>query len=105
MKSTENINIEDYPLMLTVKEVSQILRVSKRIGYEVMGRKDFPLTNVGRHKKVYRDSFFEWMNSESNVEFNLTSASESKKTSNLEMDIRELCKSIGEALIKFGNKN
>lgn len=51
----------DFPIMLTVNEVSQILGTSKRLAYEIMGKKDFPLIKIGRHKKVYRDSFFKWM--------------------------------------------
>jgi excisionase family DNA binding protein len=102
MKVKENQNIADYPLMLTVNEVSQILGTSKRLAYEIMGRKDFPLTKIGRHKKVYRDSFFEWMNQNDTIGFKVA-VTEPKKTNEFELELRELCKTVGEALIKFGN--
>jgi predicted DNA-binding transcriptional regulator AlpA len=56
-------NVNDYPVVLTAKEVAQILQVSKPLAYQLMGQPDFPLMkDMGRTKRVLRDRFFEWMN-------------------------------------------
>jgi excisionase family DNA binding protein len=57
---------EQYPLVMTAKHVSEILGCSLRVAYEVMEQKGFPLIRVGRHKKVNRDAFFRWMESQAN---------------------------------------
>jgi len=58
MKKNE---IETFPLILTAKEVSFILKISKPSAYEVMNRADFPLIKIGRCKRVLRDEFFRWL--------------------------------------------
>lgn len=58
---------EDYPLVLTVKEVMEILGIGRRVAYELMDRTDFPGIKVGpKLKRVNRDKFFEWLEKESN---------------------------------------
>ncbi len=57
----KKINEDDYPLILTAKEISQILKVSKPTAYEIMSRKGFPLLRIGRCKRVIRDEFFGWL--------------------------------------------
>lgn len=52
---------EDFPLILTATEVSEIIFVSKRVAYEIMERPDFPLIRIGRCKRVSRDAFFHWL--------------------------------------------
>ena len=61
MKTTE-----DYPLVLTADHVAEIMSVSKRIAYEIMEYKGFPLIRLGRLKRVNRDSFFDWMEKQAN---------------------------------------
>ena len=39
-------NIEDYPMVLTAKEIGEILKVSKPTAYELMNRSDFPLKKL-----------------------------------------------------------
>lgn len=56
-----NKEIEDYPLILTAKEVSEILNISKPTAYELMRNKDFPLLRIGRCKRVIREEFLEWL--------------------------------------------
>jgi excisionase family DNA binding protein len=51
----------DYPLILTVAEITEILSISKPTAYELMNRVDFPLLQIGRCKRVYRDDFFEYV--------------------------------------------
>lgn len=57
-------NVEGYPIVLTAKEISQILKVSKPTAYELMNRSDFPLLRIGRCKRVLREAFFEWLSAE-----------------------------------------
>ncbi len=52
---------ENYPIILTAKEISQILKVSKPTAYEIMEKRDFPLIRFGRCKRVLRDEFFTWL--------------------------------------------
>ncbi len=56
--------LQDYPLVLQVDHIAEILGVSKRVAYEVMERKGFPLVRVGRLKRVNRDAFFKWLESQ-----------------------------------------
>ncbi len=53
--------IGTYPLVLTAKEISLILKISKPSAYEVMKRSDFPLIKIGRCKRVLREEFFVWL--------------------------------------------
>lgn len=52
---------EDYPLILTAKEISEILQISKPTAYQLMEVSNFPVIKVGRCKRVLRDRFFEWL--------------------------------------------
>lgn len=57
----ENKDKFDYPIVLTAKEISEILKISKPSAYELMKRNDFPVVQLGRCKRVMRDDFFEWL--------------------------------------------
>ncbi|KAB2335115.1 helix-turn-helix domain-containing protein [Bacillus mesophilum] len=57
----ENKDRLEYPIVLTAKEISKILKISKPSSYELMKRSDFPLVQIGRCKRVLRDDFFEWL--------------------------------------------
>lgn len=52
---------KDYPILLTVTEVSEILGVSRRVAYEIMDTPKFPLIKIRRSKRVNRDDFFAWL--------------------------------------------
>lgn len=57
-----NWNIDnEYPEYLNAKMVSKILSCSLRNAYEIMNRADFPLIQIGRTKRVKRESFFSWL--------------------------------------------
>ncbi|MED0759104.1 helix-turn-helix domain-containing protein [Aneurinibacillus thermoaerophilus] len=54
--------VEDYPLILTVNHICEILSISKPTAYELFKRKDFPaLPLPGRIRRVQRDAFFRWL--------------------------------------------
>lgn len=53
---------KDYPLVLTAKEVQEILNVGRRVAYELMDEEDFPCVRLGNKlKRVGRDDFFDWL--------------------------------------------
>lgn len=52
---------ENYPLVLTAKDISHILKISKPTAYEMMNQSDFPTLKIGRCKRVLRDEFFKWI--------------------------------------------
>lgn len=54
-------NITDYPILMRVEHVAEILNVSKRVAYEIMDEKGFPLIRIRRSKRVNREDFFEWL--------------------------------------------
>jgi excisionase family DNA binding protein len=58
---------EDYPLVLTVTDIIEILGIGKRVAYELMERKDFPMVRIGRLKRVNRDAFFNWIDEQGKV--------------------------------------
>lgn len=58
---------EDYPLVLKAEHISEILGFSKRVAYEIMEQKDFPLVRMGRLKRVGREAFFEWFSGRSQI--------------------------------------
>ncbi|MBM7602591.1 putative DNA-binding transcriptional regulator AlpA [Metabacillus crassostreae] len=60
---SKKLSIGDFPIILTAKDISDILHVSKPTAYEIMNRSDFPLMRIGRCKRVLRDEFFNWVKS------------------------------------------
>ncbi|MER2006420.1 MAG: helix-turn-helix domain-containing protein [Psychrobacillus sp.] len=53
--------IESLPIILSAKDISQILKISKPSVYQLMDSSDFPLIRIGRCKRVLRDEFFLWL--------------------------------------------
>ena len=51
----------DYPIMLKVDHVAEVLGISQRKAYDIMDQKGFPLVKIGRKKVVPRDAFFNWL--------------------------------------------
>jgi len=56
-------NHEELPIVLQAKHVSQLLGLAKSTTYEIMKQADFPLLEVSGRKIVYKDDFFEWLDS------------------------------------------
>lgn len=60
----------EYPLVLNVNHIMEILGVSNRIAYKIMKQKDFPLLSIPGAKgakRVSRDLFFKWLDEQSKV--------------------------------------
>lgn len=54
MDTEENIGyIAGYPMMLTVKEVSEILRTSRNTTYELISIGEIPSKKIGRQIRIY----------------------------------------------------
>jgi excisionase family DNA binding protein len=54
METPENIGyIAGYPMMLTVKEVSEILRTGRNTTYELINTGEIPSKKIGRQIRVY----------------------------------------------------
>ncbi|MGE6313443.1 DNA-binding protein [Bacillus mycoides] len=51
----------DYPIMLNVDHIKEILGIAQRTAYDIMDQKGFPLVRLGRKKVVPRDAFFNWL--------------------------------------------
>jgi excisionase family DNA binding protein len=56
---------DSYPELLTADHVAKCLGISKRVAYELMDQKDFPLIRIRRSKRVKKEKFFEWLDNHS----------------------------------------
>jgi len=52
---------ESLPLLLKVKDIQDILNISKNSAYELVNSKNFPAIKIGRCLRIPRDSFKEWV--------------------------------------------
>ena len=55
-----NFNREEYPVALSVKDVSQILGLSMAVTYQLVKSPGFPCIRVCKRLIVPRDKFFLW---------------------------------------------
>lgn len=54
---------EQYPLMLNVEQVGEILQMGKWTAYSLVHRADFPAVRIGKHKiRINRDELKKWLN-------------------------------------------
>lgn len=53
---------DELPLMLSVKEVADVLGISKSSTYELVKDKDFPSMKIGARVIVPKDKFIKWVN-------------------------------------------
>lgn len=66
-KTDKNIDVEsysEYPLILDVGHLVDILRISKRAAYELMKRADFPAMRIKRRRLVEKDDFLNWLSTQ-----------------------------------------
>ncbi|WP_075982951.1 helix-turn-helix domain-containing protein [Bacillus massilinigeriensis] len=61
MQTTKLTTMNDYPLILNVSHVAEILGFSKKATHELMNSDDFPLLRIGRCKRVTKEAFFQWI--------------------------------------------
>ena len=59
---------EDLPAVLSAKDISKYLAISKANSYQLMDSKGFPILRIGKRKLVPKDKFLIWINN--NLNFN-----------------------------------
>lgn len=52
---------DDFPIVLQIRHICEILGFSKSTAYEMIKENGFPLLEINGRKIVYRDSFFAWL--------------------------------------------
>ena len=55
------MNREEYPVILQVSHVKELLGVAPSTVYELFKAPDFPAIVINSRKLVYRDQFFKWL--------------------------------------------
>lgn len=67
----DQINLESFPPLLKMDEVSQILRVDRKYAYELARRTGFPVMNIGTDKRpmlrVPKNGLINWIEQEYGV--------------------------------------
>lgn len=61
MKQTLYKNYEDLPLVLTAKELSRLLRISRSGAYALMARENFPTLSLGKRVVVPKEGLLKWL--------------------------------------------
>lgn len=51
-------------ITMSMQETAQIIGITESSLYELLKKKPFRTTQVGRYKRIYKDSFEEWYNSQ-----------------------------------------
>ncbi len=52
---------EDLPAVLSAKDISKYLGISKANSYQFMDSKGFPILRIGKRKLVPKDKFLIWI--------------------------------------------
>lgn len=56
---------DDYPIMLNVDQLGEILQMGKWTTYSLVHRDDFPAVRIGKHKiRINRDELKKWINNQ-----------------------------------------
>jgi predicted DNA-binding transcriptional regulator AlpA len=53
--------IDDLPLVLTVKDVQEILGICRRNAYQLCNSNEFPSKKIGTRIIVCKESFINWL--------------------------------------------
>lgn len=65
MQESKYKSYDELPLFLNAKTVSELLRISQSMCYELMRRRDFPLLRIGSRLVVQREKLCEWIDKNS----------------------------------------
>lgn len=57
----KNTDYDALPLVLEVKDIQDILGISRTTAYALVNREDFPAFRSGNRIKVSKAALFEWM--------------------------------------------
>ena len=61
MSSATVIDVQTLPAVLTVRQVQELLGVSRVKAYELTHTKGFPVIRLGRSVRVSREGLLRWM--------------------------------------------
>lgn len=53
--------------ILTIKELKEILKISRSKAYELVKMKDFPIIKIGKSIRINKDELFKWLQNQKNV--------------------------------------
>jgi predicted DNA-binding transcriptional regulator AlpA len=54
-------NLDNLPLVLTVDDISAILRISRAGAYKLANQPDFPKLTIGKRVLVNKADFIQWL--------------------------------------------
>ncbi|TCJ00483.1 helix-turn-helix domain-containing protein [Cytobacillus praedii] len=58
--------LEDFPVVLDVDDIKEILGIGRRQAYELVNSDSFHIVRVGRRIKVAKDVFIDWLQGNKN---------------------------------------
>ena len=62
MDESANNSWDQYPIMLSVLQVAEILQMGKWTAYNLVHREDFPAIRIGQHKiRVNKEALKNWI--------------------------------------------
>lgn len=90
----------DYPMVLSVNHVAEIMGIGRSKAYEIMQNPKFPVLREGRKLIIPRDSFFRWLDPDYIRDGNVpTTLLQGNEISTMGDHITEICtQAIGHAL-------
>ncbi len=62
------VQVEELPLVLTMRHIQEITGLSKPKVYELAHTRGFPVVRFGRALRVPRDAFLRWLNEQAGVQ-------------------------------------
>lgn len=64
---SNNKQEEDYPLVLSVQEIAEILSVGKKNAYDLVRSEPFVVIRIGKQFRVSRKVFFNWLHGKEDI--------------------------------------
>ncbi|MBP2641031.1 MAG: hypothetical protein H6Q66_1982 [Firmicutes bacterium] len=61
MRHKSRVVWEDIPLILSIKDLCEILEIGTATAYALVNQEGFPKVQIGKSNKIYRDSLRKWL--------------------------------------------
>ena len=61
-------SVNDLPLVLTIRQVQEVMGIAKDVAYRLPHIKGFPAIRLGKSIRVPRDRFFAWLDAQAEGE-------------------------------------
>jgi len=71
MPQDEHDPREQLPIVLTVKDIQRLLRISRAKAYDLTHKAGFPCVRIGRTIRIPRDAFLAWLTAQASQEDNI----------------------------------